>query len=363
MAKSKKPRLGRGLSSLMGPGIQVPVEPRVTENPSELPATTGARDSHTFAGDRVNTGDEVPSARRGDPSPEASDQQVVWLDVEQIEPNPHQPRKQFDKAAIETLAQSIRSEGLMQPIIVRTVPRETSNTPGNPVTPGGGGDLHADGIAYQLVAGERRLRAAKLAELSRIPAIVRELTDQQLAEWALIENLQREDLDPIERAHALANLAGRFDLTHAQLAGRIGMDRSTVSNLIRLIDLESQIQQWVQQKRLTLGHARALLGVDPGELRLKLAEAAIAQQWSVREIEKRIKRLYHTDKIDITSDSPRHAQRSAHLEDLSQQISEQLGTRVIVKSGRGKGTGTLQIQFTSLDQFDDLLNRLGVNVD
>ncbi len=333
MAKTRKPRLGRGLSSLMSTPVSVDPPPEAAA-PAVPAAPEGSRS-------------DVPPAARAMPksqphAAEAAAGQVglVYIPLEQLEPNPHQPRQDFDAEAIASLAQSIGNQGLMQPLVVR--PRKDV----------GGG--------YQIVAGERRWRAAREAGLDQVPAIVRELTDRQLAEWALVENLQREDLDPIERAEAFRGLVDRFGLTHDQIAQQVGVQRPTISNHLRLLDLQEEIQHAVRKGQLSGGHARALLGLSDPEARLALARRAIAGGWSVRMLESAVQRGVAGQSSAGSGQSP--PQRPAHLADLEEQIAAQLQTKVRLKSGRKKGAGAITIEFYSLDEFDALLQRLGVNI-
>ncbi|MEL7089345.1 MAG: ParB/RepB/Spo0J family partition protein [Planctomycetota bacterium] len=256
------------------------------------------------------------------------------LGVLEIRPNPDQPRQHFEESALERLAGSIRSEGLMQPVIVRP----------------------ADG-GYELVAGERRWRAAKIAGLEHVPALVRELDDRQLAEWALIENIQREDLNPIERAEAFDRLAGGFGMSHDQIAGRVGLERSTVTNLLRLLRLSPPVRAMVARDMLSMGHSRALAGIDSPEDQLRLAERVVKEEMSVRQVEAAVKALR---KDGSAGEPPKKAVRAAYLDDLERQIGEQLSTKVQIKTARKKGAGTLSIDFYSIDQFDQLLDKLGV---
>lgn len=313
--KAKRPRLGRGLSSLMAPPpAPVSVEPEATTPSQPVP--------------------DVPDQpRRGGDA-------LQYLAVDRLSPNPHQPRERFDSDALAALAESIRRDGVMQPVVVRPAP----GTPDN---------------RYQLVAGERRWRAARQAGLERIPAIVRELSDQQVAEWALIENLQREDLDPIERAQAFQGLIDAFQLSHDQVAERVGVERPTVSNSLRLLDLQSYIQDMIRSRLLTAGHARALLGVDDERVRQALADKAVAAGWSVRALETTVRKLNADASPTALKKKP---SRAAHLGDLEKQIGQQLKTKVRLTSGRKKGTGTIAIEFYSLDQFDELLAKLGVEI-
>src|SRR5919202_758266 len=190
------------------------------------------------------------------------------IDIDLIEPSPAQPRTHFDETRLEELAQSIRSNGIVQPILVRK-----------------------RGARYQLIAGERRWRAAQLAGLQRIPAVVREIPDNKLLELALIENIQRQELNAIEEAHAYKRLIETLGLTQEIIAQRIGRDRSFITNYLRLLRLPADIQRLVEEEKLTTGHARALLGVDDEEIQRKVARSIIAQALSVRETERTIRRL------------------------------------------------------------------------
>lgn len=310
MSKVKKPRLGRGLNSLMSTPVSI--------EPGEAgEVAAGLEDS-------------------GDAAAQEGDRPLAYLSVGVIGPNRYQPRRRFDEASLDQLAHSIKQDGLMQPVIVR---------------PAGSGQ-------YELVAGERRWRAAKKAGLEVIPALVRDLDDRQLAEWAVIENLQREDLDPIDRAEAFLRLIDQFHLTHEQVAERVSVDRSTITNLIRLLDLPAEAQDLVRTGQLTYGHGRALLGITDHELQLKLAHRSVAQGWSVRKIEEAVRKLNGP----VSSRHGATATRSAHLADLERQISQQLNTKVILKTARKKNAGTLMIDYYDLDQFDALMEKLGVNI-
>ena len=328
MAKAKKPRLGRGLSSLMAePAPVTPQEP--SEPTSARPeGEAGRPDVHT-----PEAGGE--SERAG-----VADGGLTWLDVGAIEPNPFQPRRGFDEEALEQLAQSIRQDGVMQPIVVRRT---------------------EDGERYQLVAGERRWRAAQRAELERIPAILHTLDDRKLAEWAVIENLQREDLNPVERAEAFARLIEKFELSHQDVAERVGVNRSTITNVIRLLDLHPDVREWVRIGKLSAGHGRALLGVDDPEAQLALAKRAVSGGWSVRTVEETVRRA--TQAAGGESKKKAAGTKSAHLADLQEQIGTQLQTKVNIKPGRKKNSGTLAIEFYDLDQFDALLEKLGVEME
>ncbi|MCE7975114.1 MAG: ParB/RepB/Spo0J family partition protein [Leptolyngbya sp. PLA1] len=312
---SDRPRkLGRGLNSLLSSGpaevsIHLPPTPSA---PAVSPTTTHSPGVETLS-------------------------DVVRIPIGSISPSPFQPRRTWDAATLSALADSIRRTGLLQPILVRRAV---------------GG--------YELVAGERRWRAATEAGLTHIPAIVKTLTDEQAAEHALIENVQREDLNAMDRAHALRALGDRFSLTHQHLAERLGLDRSTVANLIRLTELEPAIAALISSGSLSAGHGKALLGAPGGPARVTLAERAARQQMSVRELE----RLCKADPAPKPAAhiSDRDQARLAVLGDLQRQIGQQLGTKVSIVTDRRGKKGRVTLEFYGLDHFDSLMTRLGVKV-
>ena len=299
-------RLGRGLGSLITAPVPIEAAPAQTQGP--------------LSG-----------------GPLLSSNAIRNIEVDRIRPNPYQPRKTFDDEGLEALGASIRAAGLMQPVVVR-----------------------ADGDGFQLVIGERRWRAASRVGLERIPALVREIDDRTASEWALVENIQREDLNPLERAEAFRLLIDDFGSTHQELAERVGLSRSSVTNLLRLIELDDMTKDAVRHGRLTLGHAKALLSITNLETRRRLAELAVRQAWSVRVLERRAAAEMATPSI---SPGARPATRQgAQTAALERELSQQLGTKVVLQPGRTKGSGRLVIEFYSLDQFDGLLQRLGVKV-
>ena len=260
-----------------------------------------------------------------------------------IEPSPFQPRKSMDQPAIERLADSIRRSGVMQPIIVR---QKSS----------GGGER------FELVAGERRWRAAQLAGLLEVPALVRDLTDELAAEWSLVENVQREDLNAMERAWALRGLSERFQLTQVELAQRVGLERSTVANLIRLTELEPEIAQMIVRGDLTAGHGRALLAIPAGEARLNLAREAVQNGWNTRRVEYLSQaHAVKPENVGSKRTTPQEiTARQAVLRDLERQIGQKLGTKVLITTDRTGARGKLSMEFYSIDHFDGLLARLGI---
>ena len=317
--KKKPSRLGRGLSSLMA--TPVPVE-------------SGAEGSAAVAVSET-AGVVASGPDAGSGSLDTEQGGYTRLKVGVIGANATQPRQRFDETALQQLADSIKREGLIQPVVVRPV---------------GAG-------RYELVAGERRWRAAGLAGLDSIPAFVKQLDDRQVAEWALIENLQREDLNPIERAEAFQRLGDAFGLSHEAIAERVGLERSTVTNLLRLLKLSPPVRDMVVRGLLSMGQSRALTGIEDPAQQLLLAERVVKEEMSVRQVEAEVKALGQ----DSAKASPRKTTaRPAYLDDLERQIGEQLSTKVQIKTARKKGAGTLSIDFYNIDQFDELLAKLGV---
>jgi ParB family chromosome partitioning protein len=262
---------------------------------------------------------------------------VEALSLVAIHPNAGQPRKVFDQDALQRLAESIRVAGVIQPVLVRKS--------------GGGQD------SYELIAGERRWRAAKIAGLERIPAIVAHVSDAQSAEWALIENIQREDLNAMERAWALRHLMDRFGVSAAELAERIGLDRSTVVNFIRLTELESSIQRLIEDQRLTGGHGKALLAAPAGDDRVALARAAVEQKWSVRRTELEAARCVKARPAPGGAGAGERT--AAVIEDLQRQLGAHLGTKVHISARRGGTRGRIVIEYYDLDHFDALMTKIG----
>ncbi|GAB3066801.1 ParB/RepB/Spo0J family partition protein [Stenotrophomonas tumulicola] len=256
------------------------------------------------------------------------------LAVGQLQPGKYQPRREMDQAKLSELADSIKSQGVIQPILARQLP----------------------GGSYEIVAGERRWRASQLAGLDEVPVVVRELDDRTVIAMALIENIQREDLNPLEEAEALQRLISEFTLTHAEAAEAVGRSRAAVSNLLRLLELPVAIRVLLESRRLEMGHARALLTLAP-ELAGKLAQEAADEGWSVREVERRAQ-AFAAGKVP--SNRPQAAPRSAPQADIASletELSESLGTKVAISHGRG-GKGKLVIHYTDLDTLDGVLEKL-----
>ncbi|MFW5681374.1 MAG: ParB/RepB/Spo0J family partition protein [Phycisphaeraceae bacterium] len=363
MATSSRRRLGRGLSEMFAQPVQV--DPHAESDAAAAPDAAAASKAPADATPVDGSSDIAPPlspapAGAEDPaaaSPETHDSAastdpagVHWIPIDAIRPNPYQPRQAVRDASIETLAESIRTHGVMQPIVVRRAPDPQE---------------HAETEAFEIIAGERRWRAAQSAGLQHVPALIRDLSDRDAAEWALVENLQREDLNPMDRAAAFARLLDQFSLTHQQVADRVGVDRSSVANLIRLLALAEPVQVLVRDGRLSMGQARAIAGLSDFEAQQRLAERAVRQGLSVRQVEKLVRAFADDDSNPAREEGVRTTTRpsASHLNDLEKQIGQQLGTRVSIRPGRKKGSGKLTIEFYSVDAFDDLLQRLGVEAE
>ena len=258
------------------------------------------------------------------------------LPVADVVPNPRQPRQRFTEASLDSLAESVRQAGLMQPIVVR---------------PGAAG--------FEIVAGERRWRAFQRLGKAEIPAIVKSIDDQTAAEWALVENVQREDLDPIERADGIARLMDDFGLSASAVASQIGLDRSTVANLLRVRDADPDLRSALIEGLVTQGHAKALLGVTDLRARKTLLAGCVREGWSVRETERRAQQSTSQERASAGTHGGQVQTRSAHVADLEKRLGAHLGTRVAISLGRKKGQGKMTINFFSLEQFDGLLERVG----
>ena len=292
---AKKRGLGRGLEALLGPK-------------SEAPALEAA------------PGDTLHS-----------------LPVDALTAGKYQPRKHWDEDKLAELAESIKAQGVIQPIVVREIADHGGRT-------------------YEIIAGERRWRASKLAGLAEVPVVVREVDDRTVVAMALIENIQREDLNPLEEATALQRLIDEFDLTHAQAAEAVGRSRAAVSNLLRLLELPPAIRALVESKRLEMGHARALLTLSP-ELASKLAADAAEHGWSVREVEHRAQQFALGRVPEGKRAKPAKAKPQADIVTLERELSESLNTKVNVLHGRG-GKGRLVIHYSDLDSLEGVLEKL-----
>jgi len=263
---------------------------------------------------------------------------IEQIAIKNLRPNPYQPRKYFDESKISELAKSIKDHGVFQPIIVKK-----------------------DIKGYIIIAGERRFRAAKKAQLKTIPAIVREFDDNLMMEYALLENLQREDLTPIEEAEAYRLLMQTLDLTQEKLAERIGKSRAHVANIMRLLHLPRRVQVLIESNELSVGHAKVLAGLKDEELVLKLAEVIKEKQISVRELEEMIKVLLHEKEVAERNIVPTYL--NPHIESVESILNEYFGTRVRIKERQSDGKGQIIIDYMTTDDLNRLLDRMGMRFD
>ncbi len=310
MADKKRDRpkhLGRGLQSLLGPII--PLVSEVAEVSNNQPMEPN------FPPDK-----ELQDSLR-------------QLNVDSITPNPYQARTVWNDDELAELTESIKANGIIQPIVVRP-----------------------SGTGYELIAGERRLRATKLASLTTIPALVRQATDEQLHEWSLVENIHRVDLNPIERAKAYREYLNCFSLTQAEAAERLGEGRSVVANYLRLLDLPIEIKQMLINGQLTMGHARAILALPTDELRRKLANRAMAGRLSVREVERLVRKYL----ASTGQPPPTVRSKPSHIVDLENKLASELSTKVQIETRKNGQRGRIIIEFYSLDEFDGITERLGL---
>ena len=267
-------------------------------------------------------------------SPKTSSEDYIEVDIDLIEPNAQQPRTRFDEARLSELAQSIRANGIVQPLLVRRA-----------------------GNRFQLIAGERRWRAAQLAGLARVPAVVKDIPDDKLLELALIENIQRQELNPIEEAHAYRRLIGTLGLTQEAVASRVGRDRSFITNHLRLLRLPEDIQLWVEEEKLSTGHARALLGVDDVDVQRRVALSVIEHGLSVRETERTMRRVIAGNSA-AAAIKPAVKKADPNVRAAETRLRRRLGTQVrIVPNSRGAG-GKLEIEYYSETDLDRVYQML-----
>lgn len=264
---------------------------------------------------------------------DAVDDRLSTLPIDSIRPGKYQPRSFMNEAALDELAASIRAQGIIQPLIVREL---------------GLGD-------YELIAGERRWRASRKAGLSEVPVVIKSVPDEAALAMALIENIQRQELDPIEEAQGIKRLVDEFGLTHEAAADAVGRSRSAVSNLLRLLVLPQPLQQMMHEGQLEMGHARALLSL-PTVSQLELANEVVRKGMSVREVERRVQQ--HA--AQKTTVAPQQKRVDPDVARLEEQVSEAIGARVSIRHAAG-GSGKLVIDYASLDELDSLLEKLQKN--
>jgi ParB family transcriptional regulator, chromosome partitioning protein len=266
--------------------------------------------------------------RRAEPDHQSTGPRINLLPISEVAANPLQPRTTFDAGRLQELANSIETHGIIQPILVRR-----------------------KGDHYELVAGERRLRAAKLAGLSEVPALIQDCADDRALEIALIENIQREDLNPIETAEALERLSREMNLSHEEIANRTGKDRTTITNLIRLLRLPAAVQLLVAERRLSMGHARAILGLATTELQAQVADKAAAQGFSVRQVERLVK------KVNEPREPSEEALQDPNIRAAVGELETALGTRVRIVE-RTDQRGRIEIEYYSQEELQRVYERI-----
>jgi ParB family chromosome partitioning protein len=289
----KRPALGKGIESLLGPRIQ--------------PAPVVAQ----------------PSGR------------PLEIELDRIDRNPHQTRTLFDEAALAELAASIKATGVMQPVTVRAIA----------------------GGRYQLIMGERRLRASQLAGKATIPALLAQANDEQVMEMTIVENLQREDLNPMEQARAFEQLSRSFKMTQEQMAVRTGKDRASIGNFIRLLKLPTQVQTYVETAKLTMGHAKALLALESDDAIQAAALKIIGLNLSVRQAEAMVQDLLAGGLGKKEKSAPKARVQDPNVRAAEQRLREKLGLRVAIEDKRGKGR--VVIEYSGVEEFDHILSALG----
>ncbi|MBT8099270.1 MAG: ParB/RepB/Spo0J family partition protein [Gammaproteobacteria bacterium] len=294
---ARKKRLGRGLDALL------------SKPAADTPAVTGG----------------------------AGDDGLKTIPVDLLQRGQYQPRIDMRQDSLEDLAASIRSQGVVQPIVVRPIGKTGPSQ------------------RYEIIAGERRWRAAQLAELGEIPAVVREVADEDAIAMALIENIQREDLNPLEEARALDRLIREFDLTHAEAAGAVGRSRASVSNLLRLQELSDKVKPLLEERKIDMGHARALLAIADPIQQLDAARQVARRGLSVRDTEKLVKHMLAPKSSKTTTTSS--SSGNGDIRRLEIEVSEKIGAKVRVEHTR-KGSGKLVIPYNNLDELDGILKHI-----
>jgi ParB family chromosome partitioning protein len=304
--KDKPKHLGRGLQALLGP------------------ITSSFSDENQLVPIQISDPNFPPDKHLSN---------LREINIDQVKPNRYQPRQTWNDEELADLAESIKAKGIIQPIVVRQA-----------------------GAGFEMIAGERRLRAAKLAGLKTLPAIIRPATDQEMLEIALIENINRIDLNPIERARAYQNYINTFNTTQDETASRLGQSRPVITNFLRLLDLPDEIQQMLTSGQLSMGHARAILSLPTDDLRRRLANRAMAGRLSVREVERLVRR-YITG-----SDKPLRPLpvKPPHIIDLENRLTSQLGTKVSIETRKNGNRGKIIIEFYSIDDFDRITEQIGL---
>lgn len=324
----KDRRLGKGLAALLGS----PLDDEASDAEVSTPTIQRAA-SQNPSQPKTNSAPSQVNAKEFAQASASTNQSARDLPVDQIDPNPFQPRRDFNPEEIASLAESLKRHEQLQPVLVRRI-----------------------GDRYQLISGERRLRATIHAGRSTVRAEVREADDRLVAELAIVENMERKDLNPIEKAMSFKRYIDQHQCKQEALASRLGLDRSTVANLMRLLELPQPIINQVTSGTLTAGHARALLPIGDEDIQLSLANQIQAEGWSVRMVETHVSDMLRSEKENEEGTAPPAGGRSKrvvtpHIDALQTELRHQLGTKVEIKQ-TAKGKGKITIHFTSADEFD-----------
>ena len=263
-------------------------------------------------------------------------QGLTEIPIEQIGPGPFQPRKQIDESQLNELAQSIKAQGVIQPIVVRERAIADSHT----------------GVRFEIIAGERRWRATQIAGLENIPAVIRTIADSEAVAVALIENIQRENLNPLEEANAFQRLIIEYEMSHQEVANSVGRARASITNALRLLDLPSSIQELVNKKMLTMGHARALLSIQDRGMQLEVANLIVEKGLSVREAEGLVRKI-----VEKKKPNQQKTTVDPDIQRLEKDLTNRLGARVSIKHKK-TGSGTLSIKYSSSDELEGILSKI-----
>lgn len=263
-------------------------------------------------------------------------QGLTEIPIEQIGPGPFQPRKQIDESQLNELAQSIKAQGVIQPIVVRERAIADSHT----------------GVRFEIIAGERRWRATQIAGLENIPAVIRTIADSEAVAVALIENIQRENLNPLEEANAFQRLIIEYEMSHQEVANSVGRARASITNALRLLDLPSSVQELVNKKMLTMGHARALLSIEDRGMQLEVANLIVEKGLSVREAEGLVRKI-----VEKKKPNQQKTTVDPDIQRLEKDLTNKLGARVSIKHKK-TGSGTLSIKYSSSDELEGILSKI-----
>lgn len=265
-----------------------------------------------------------------------ADEKVEELQLDEIRPNPYQPRKNFDEENLKDLSDSIRKNGVFQPIIVRK----------------------SSVMGYEIIAGERRFRASKLAGKDSIPAIVRAIDDEQMMEVAVLENLQREDLSPLEEAEAYSTLMKNLKITQSELSERLGKSRPYIANYLRLLDLPREVKAFVQEGKLSMGQARTLLALKDKDKLVELAKKTVKENYTVRQLEQIVNDMNGKKKVKKN----RKKKLSPYLLQSQDRLQEKFGTKVAIKANEKTGKGKIEINYLSTEDFNRILDVLNIEL-